>query len=248
MSLTNEDFLDRFFSGATPSQSQSTMQHQNSLPGMPEGQVWADFGQPAAATATSPRSTSGGSPHKTSSFNSNNGASGANLTRFSPVWQTTPPPGTATGTAVGPLSTAASGSLSTGGDGSNRGVGTSGNPALGGTASTSQGGGGSGSGQVGNPFNTNSSVHRRVASQASSHQRTLSAGSDPWGSMPGTPGAVEGPERSIIAPFVAEMEGEISVDVGDKVKVGSDIGGWARVLKLSDAKVGLVPSWAVGEE
>jgi hypothetical protein len=56
----------------------------------------------------------------------------------------------------------------------------------------------------------------------------------------------EGPERPVAAPFVAEMEGELSVEIGDKVKVHSDVGGWARVMRMSDAKTGLVPSWAVG--
>lgn len=90
-----------------------------------------------------------------------------------------------------------------------------------------------------------SSAHHRVASTASSHQRTLSGSSDIYGSMPGTPSRIEGPERTIVAAFVAEMEGELSVSVGDKVKVHSEVGGWARVLKLSDNTGGLIPSWAV---
>ena len=107
----------------------------------------------------------------------------------------------------------------------------------------------SGSGGVGNPFTTTTAAahHRRAPSQASSHQRTLSAGSDPWGSMPGTPGQIEGPERAIVTGFVGEMEGEMTVEVGDRVKVHSEVGGWARVMRVSDAKSGLVPSWAVGD-
>lgn len=227
MSLTNEDFLDRFFSGATSqAPSTSTAQPQSSLPGMPEGQVWADFSSAVsnAPSATSPRSASG-SPHKGSN------GQGAALSRFSPVWQTT----SSTTAAATPVGNTAAATTPPAGEGSNRSGGAGG----GGGGTTT----GSNSQQAGNPFN-----HRRMASQASSHQRTLSAGSDPWGSMPGTPGAVEGPERSIVAPFVAEMEGELTVEIGERVKVATDIGGWARVLRLSDARAGLVPSWAVGEE
>lgn len=115
-------------------------------------------------------------------------------------------------------------------------------------------GGGDAAGPAGgNPFGMQPSgggaVHRRLASTASSsHQRTLSGGSiDIYGSMPGTPSRIEGPERTIAAGFKAEMEGELSVDPGDRVKVHSEVGGWARVLRVSDLRAGLVPSWAVGE-
>lgn len=104
-------------------------------------------------------------------------------------------------------------------------------------------------------------------------------GYDPYdpGSMPNTPGRVEGPERSIVAGalqaqgaaccraqpappltpcrpprapcpapgFVGELEGELTVDLGDRVKVHSEVDGWARVIRLSDNRTGLVPSWAV---
>lgn len=49
------------------------------------------------------------------------------------------------------------------------------------------------------------------------------------------------------AGFEAEMDGELSVEPGERVKVHSDVGGWVRVVRLSDHKSGLVPSWAVGE-
>lgn len=91
-------------------------------------------------------------------------------------------------------------------------------------------------------------AHRRAASLASSHQRTLSNSSDLWGSMPGTPTDIPGPERAVVAAFAAEMEGELSVEPGDRVKVHSEVGGWARVLRVGDRRGGLVPSWAVGAE
>ena len=107
---------------------------------------------------------------------------------------------------------------------------------------------------MGNPFGGGggagvaSPTHRRAGSFASSsHQRTLSAGSaDAYGSMPGTPSHIPGPERPVVAAFAAEMEGELSVDPGDRVKVHSEVGGWARVLRVADRRGGLVPSWAVG--
>jgi hypothetical protein len=99
---------------------------------------------------------------------------------------------------------------------------------------------------AGNPFGGGSPTHRRAASLASSHQRTLSGASDgAYGSMPGTPSHIAGPERSVVAAFAAEMEGELSVDPGDVVKVHSEVGGWARVLRVSDRRGGLVPTWAV---
>lgn len=96
-------------------------------------------------------------------------------------------------------------------------------------------------GPGGNPFG-DIKGHRR------SHSRTLSGGSDAmsWGSIPTTPSQIEGPERSIAVGFVAEMEGELTVEPGDVVKVHSEVGGWARVLRVADRASGLVPSWAVG--
>jgi len=109
--------------------------------------------------------------------------------------------------------------------------------------------GGAGGSTSPGPGSTGGPVHRRVMSTASSHQRTLSGGSiDIYGSMPGTPSRIDGPERSIAAPFAAEMEGELSVEPGDRVKVHSEVGGWARVLRVTDLRGGLVPSWAVGPE
>ena len=98
------------------------------------------------------------------------------------------------------------------------------------------------------PDANSTASHRRMPSTASrsSHQRTLSAGSDVYASMPGSPSQLPGPERGVVAPFSAEMEGELSVNVGDIVKVHSESGGWARVLRVSDKLSGLVPSWAVG--
>eukprot|EP00887_Chlorella_sp_A99_P007321 scaffold2.g7321.t1 len=108
-----------------------------------------------------------------------------------------------------------------------------------------------GSSSSGNPFSPGV-IHQRSASQmaSSSHRRTLSGGSD-WGrdgvpSMPSTPSRVDGPERTIAMAFVGEMDGELSVDPGDRVKVHSEVGGWLRVIRLSDSRSGLVPSWAVG--
>lgn len=48
--------------------------------------------------------------------------------------------------------------------------------------------------------------------------------------------------------FVGEMEGELSVEPGERVKVHSEVDGWARVIRVSDHRSGLVPSWAVGGE
>ena len=50
------------------------------------------------------------------------------------------------------------------------------------------------------------------------------------------------------AGFVGELEGELSVEAGERVKVHSEVDGWARVIRLSDHRTGLVPSWAVGAD
>lgn len=50
----------------------------------------------------------------------------------------------------------------------------------------------------------------------------------------------------IVHAFQQEEEGELSVEVGDGVKVISEAGGWTKVLRLADGREGLVPSWAVG--
>jgi hypothetical protein len=227
---TNEDFLDQFFSSGGGINSQQTASTtaaavggpSSTLPGMPEGQPWADFGTSSTSYLPSPRSTASGSPRK--------GA--IPPSRFSPGWQA--------GGDTSPVE-----GLSRQGTMNSQ----QGNPF---TSSTSGGGGGIAAGGISGTAASISGVgtlsggHRRMASQASSHQRTLSGGSDPWGSLPGSPGAFDGPERPVAAPFTAEMEGELSVEVGDKVKVHSDVGGWARVMRMSDAKTGLVPSWAVG--
>lgn len=98
----------------------------------------------------------------------------------------------------------------------------------------------------GNPFTPS---HRRTMSGASSsHRRSLSAGSVDMGSLPVTPTRMEGQERTIVADFTAEEDGELTVAPGERVKVHSDIQGWVRVLRLSDHRTGLVPSWAVGAE
>ena len=213
---TNEDFLDNFFSsGASSSNAAATSAQPttaSTLPGMPEGRPWADFGtvsaiNTATTTAVSPKSTSASSPRK--------GA--ISPSRFSPGWQ------------------AATTTTTTGGATFNA------SPQPTSTSSPSQQVVGN---QVGNPF----IGHRRGASQASSHHRTLSSGSDPWSSMPTTPSRIDGPERVIAAAFVAEMDGELSVAVGERVKVHSEMGGWARVMRMADAKAGLVPSWSVGLE
>ena len=99
-----------------------------------------------------------------------------------------------------------------------------------------------GSMTLNNPFIS----HRRQPSASSHHNRTLSGNSDLLGSIPGSPSRIEGPERTINAPFRGEMEGELTVRPGDRVKVISDIGGWTKVIRIDDKQVGLVPEWAVG--
>jgi len=42
------------------------------------------------------------------------------------------------------------------------------------------------------------------------------------------------------------LEGELTVEPGERVKVHSEVDGWARIIRLSDNRTGLVPSWAVG--
>ena len=61
------------------------------------------------------------------------------------------------------------------------------------------------------------------------------------------PSAASGPPASrIVAPFQGEMEGELTVNVDELVRVISEAGGWTKVMKLKDEQVGLVPTWAVG--
>ena len=50
------------------------------------------------------------------------------------------------------------------------------------------------------------------------------------------------------AGFVGELDGELSVEPGERVKVHSEVEGWARVIRLSDNRTGLVPSWAVATD
>jgi hypothetical protein len=47
---------------------------------------------------------------------------------------------------------------------------------------------------------------------------------------------------------VGELDGELSVEPGERVKVHSEVEGWARVIRLSDNRTGLVPSWAVATD
>ncbi|KAL4422766.1 hypothetical protein ABPG75_008963 [Micractinium tetrahymenae] len=93
-----------------------------------------------------------------------------------------------------------------------------------------------------------SGAHRRTLSGTSSAGGGMAAfdAYGDLGSIPNTPSRVEGPERPIVAGFVGELEGELSVEPGDRVKVHSEVDGWARVIRLSDNRTGLVPSWAVG--
>lgn len=104
-------------------------------------------------------------------------------------------------------------------------------------------------GAAGNPFG--GPGHRRSNSVASSaggaHRRTLSGASGDFPSAPGSPLRLDGPERAVAAAFAAEMEGELSVEAGDRVRVHSEVAGWARVVRSSDGRSGLVPSWAVAE-
>jgi hypothetical protein len=85
--------------------------------------------------------------------------------------------------------------------------------------------------------------HRRQLSGSSRHGRTFSGASDLYGSLPGSPS--RGPEKTVVVGFQGEMEGELSVQPGDKVKVLSDIGGWTKVFRPSDGKAGLIPDWAI---
>ena len=49
------------------------------------------------------------------------------------------------------------------------------------------------------------------------------------------------------AECVGEVEGELSVQAGDQVKVVAEsTDGWVRVIRLGDHRSGLVPSWALG--
>lgn len=107
-------------------------------------------------------------------------------------------------------------------------------------------------GVAGNPFSS-SGQHQTNRTQSMSshrHQRSVSGVSSEYGggSIPGTPGKFEGrPEKKIVAGFVGEMEGELTVEPGDAVVFHSEIGGWATVMRVSDSKIGLVPTWAVGD-
>ena len=114
-------------------------------------------------------------------------------------------------------------------------------------------------GSVSSPVSSNGGgggVFRTVSGakhQYLQHSRNVSAASsadfntnNP--SMPGSPLKYEGPERGIVAGFIGEMEGELTVEPGDKVTVHSEVGGWARVMRTRDGKEGLVPAWAVGSE
>ena len=56
------------------------------------------------------------------------------------------------------------------------------------------------------------------------------------------------PIPPLLAGFVSEMDGELSVEPGERVKVHSEVEGWARVIRLSDNRSGLVPSWAVATD
>ena len=55
-------------------------------------------------------------------------------------------------------------------------------------------------------------------------------------------------DLALAAGFAGEMEGELSVEPGDRIKVHSEVDGWVRVIRLSDNRTGLVPSWAVGSD
>lgn len=107
---------------------------------------------------------------------------------------------------------------------------------------------GNGGGGGGGVYRTGSGAkqhhHSRNVSAASSADFTTT--NNP--SMPGSPLTYEGPERGIVAGFVGEMEGELTVEPGDKVVVHSEVGGWARVMRRRDGKEGLVPAWAVGSD
>lgn len=87
-----------------------------------------------------------------------------------------------------------------------------------------------------NPF----TIHRR---QASSHNRNLSGSEN----APSPRSPTNSQECTVIADFVGEMEGEITVRKGEVVRVISEIGGWSKVIRLSDKQSGLAPSWAVSQ-
>jgi len=145
------------------------------------------------------------------------------------------------------------------------------NPFSSGAVAVGGGGGGGGGGttaafhkrggSVSSPVSSNGGgggVFRTVSGakhQYFQHSRNVSAASsadfnsntnNP--SMPGSPLKYEGPERGIVAGFLGEMEGELTVEPGDKVMVHGEVGGWARVMRTRDGKEGLVPAWAVASE
>lgn len=49
----------------------------------------------------------------------------------------------------------------------------------------------------------------------------------------------------VVHAFQQEEEGELTVQVGDAIRVISEAGGWTKVARVADGKEGLVPSWAV---
>ena len=52
------------------------------------------------------------------------------------------------------------------------------------------------------------------------------------------------PTHRIVHPFSREEEGELSVEIGERIAVISESGGWTKVMRV-DGMVGLVPSWAI---
>ncbi|KAL6768752.1 hypothetical protein ACKKBF_B16055 [Auxenochlorella protothecoides x Auxenochlorella symbiontica] len=87
-------------------------------------------------------------------------------------------------------------------------------------------------------------LHHRTVSGGSSERGGASTPVSPGGGG-GRPGTASEGDRAIVAGFAAEMEGELTVAPGDRVLVHNDADGWARVMRLSDGRSGLVPSWAV---
>jgi hypothetical protein len=90
-----------------------------------------------------------------------------------------------------------------------------------------------------NPFET--------TSFGRSHRRSISGLSgDFFSGSPASPGSpTRNVQHVIVHKFEGELEGELTVEVGDGVQLISDAGGWAKVMRLSDKQTGLIPSWAI---
>ena len=96
-----------------------------------------------------------------------------------------------------------------------------------------------------NPFED----YKPTSRPYTSHRRSISglSGNQDFLNSPKTPSSPS-TTQAIVAPFQGEMEGELTVEKGDMVRVISDAGGWSKVIRLSDQQTGLIPTWAVGSK